>query len=237
MESREGYRKPRSVAIRIPVRDLEAENHDPLARNSMPADDDAAPVLPAETATEGSGQVSGMAEERSADTASNGVQSCGAISLSEAAEIAALRARVVELEDRWKRAAAELDNYRKRFDREFERQRQVERETIFRAWLTVVDDMERALCSQGASSSPWYEGMDAIYGRMLSVLAQFGVQPFVPQGEMFDPARHDAVATANLPEEPEGKIIEVVETGYLLDGRVLRPAKVIAVKHRDFLTG
>jgi molecular chaperone GrpE len=147
-----------------------------------------------------------------------------------------LRARAADLEDRWKRAAADLDNHRKRFDRELDRLRQLDRETIFRAWLSVVDDMERALCSQGASASPWYEGMEAIHSRMLAVLDQFGVKPFVPQGETFDPNRHEAVATANLPGEPEGKIVEVVETGYLLDGKVLRPARVIAVKKQSQVT-
>ena len=153
--------------------------------------------------------------------------------LSDQSDLSAapeLRARVADLEDRWKRAAADLDNYRKRFDRELDRLRQLDRETILRAWLSVVDDMERALCSQGASASPWYEGMEAIHARMLAVLDQFGVKPFVPTGETFDPDRHEAVATANLPDQPEGKIVEVVQTGYLLDGKVVRPARVIAVK-------
>jgi molecular chaperone GrpE len=91
--------------------------------------------------------------------------------------------------------------------------------------------MERALCSQGASANPWYEGMEAIHERMLATLAQFGVRSFVPHGEKFSPDQHEAVATANLPNEPEGKIVEVVQAGYLLDGEVLRPAKVIAVRH------
>jgi len=148
--------------------------------------------------------------------------------LSDQSDLSAapdLRARVADLEDCWKRAAADLDNYRKRFDRELDCLRQLDRETIFRAWLSVVDDMERALCSQGASASPWYEGMEAIHARMLAVLDQFGVKPFVPTGETFDPDRHEAVATANLPDQPEGKIVEVVQAGYLLDGKVLRPAR------------
>jgi len=150
---------------------------------------------------------------------------------SDLAECTELDARVAELEDRWKRAAADLDNYRKRFDRELQRLRLTERAAIFRAWLSVVDDMERALCSQGASSSPWYEGMEAIYAHMLEVMERFGIRPLVAQGEKFDPRMHEAVATANLADEPEGKIVEVIQTGYLLDGEVLRPAKVIAVKH------
>jgi len=142
-----------------------------------------------------------------------------------------LHARIADLEDRWKRAAADLDNYRKRFDRELQRLRLAERAAICKSWISVVDEMERALCSQGASSSPWYEGMEAIHARMLEVMERFGVRPFVPQGEKFDHHMHEAVATANLADEPEGKIVEVIQTGYLLDGEVLRPAKVVAVKH------
>lgn len=155
----------------------------------------------------------------------------GPTSPTDQTDVAALQARLAEVEDRWKRAAADLENHRKQFNRQLEQLRRFDREAILRAWLDVVDDMERALCAQGASNNPWYEGMEAIHQRMLAVLAQFGVTPYVPQGEMFDPALHEAVATARLPNEPEGKIVEVVSTGYKLDGAVLRPAKVVAVKH------
>jgi molecular chaperone GrpE len=222
MSQNDRYSCPRGR--RIPVNDLDSFNGHSPAQMPSPAENE--PALPVTTPEDRHW------EEASATPPEPCAPSISSMSStpSTLSDLSDLRARVADLEDRWKRAAADLDNYRKRFDREIARLRLAERETILRAWLTVVDDMERALCAQGASANPWYEGMEAIHARMLAVLAQFGVRPFLPQGEAFDPDRHEAVATANLPDQPEGKIVEVVQTGYLLDGRVLRPAKVIAVK-------
>jgi len=144
-----------------------------------------------------------------------------------------LQQQLKDMEDRWKRAAADLDNYRKRFERELERLRFAERDLVLREWLAVVDNMERALNTEKASDAgPWYQGMQAIYQQMMSVLGLFRVKQFNPKGEPFDPVRHDAVATVNLEDEPEGIIAEVAEPGYTIDGRILRPAKVIPVRHQ-----
>jgi molecular chaperone GrpE len=238
MEGHQGYGKAR----RIPIKFLDGKSKDSGWPTLAPVEDNPVPAMPGTgDQSERTAQSVGASGETAQNRQNAGVgilpakeaiaESCEAAPEVEAREVAELRARVADIEDRWKRAAADLDNYRKRFDRELERLRGAEREAIFRAWLTIVDDLERALCAQGASSNPWYEGMEAIHERMLAVLAQFGVRPFVPQGETFDPACHEAVATANLPDQPEGKIVEVVTTGYLLDGKILRPARVIAVKH------
>ncbi|MCX8038423.1 MAG: nucleotide exchange factor GrpE [Candidatus Sumerlaeia bacterium] len=204
-------RRPTSRGRRIPVNDLDSPEsvRSNASGQSLPEPEPDTAQSPAEKKTDQTSPTSP----------------------TDQMDVAALRARLAELEDRWKRAAADLENHRKQFNRQIEQLRRFDREAILRAWLDVVDDMERALCAQGASNNPWYEGMEAIHQRMLSVLAQFGVTPYVPQGEMFDPALHEAVATARLPGEPEGKIVEVVSTGYKLDGAVLRPAKVVAVKH------
>jgi len=227
MDDRDDY----SISRRIPIRGPDDEASEPLA---LPAGQQGEESSPAGLGENGnSGDCPGIAaaselEEQEPETATQPPPAASPVDVSEGAD---LQAQLAELEERWKRAAADLDNYRKRFERELERLRQAERATILREWLAVVDNMERALCAQGASENPWYEGMEAIHQQMLAVLAQFGVEPFVPMGEEFDPRRHEAVATANLPDQPEGKIVEVIQTGYLLDGEVLRPAKVIAVKH------
>jgi molecular chaperone GrpE len=147
--------------------------------------------------------------------------------------VADLQQQIRDMEDRWKRAAADLDNYRKRFERELERLRFAERDLVLREWLSVVDNMERALHAEKASEvNPWFQGMQAIYQQMMGVLGLFGVTRFSPKGEPFDPVRHDAVATVNLKDEAEGIIAEVVEPGYTINGRILRPAKVIPVRHQ-----
>ncbi|MCL6583423.1 MAG: nucleotide exchange factor GrpE [bacterium] len=147
--------------------------------------------------------------------------------------VASLRQQLQEMEDRWKRAAADLDNYRKRFDRELERLRFAERDFVLHEWLAVVDNMERALrAAENASDNPWYQGMQAIYQQMHSILHKFRVTPINPKGEFFDPQRHEAVATVDLEDQPEGIIAEVVEPGYIICDRILRPAKVIPVRHQ-----
>jgi molecular chaperone GrpE len=154
----------------------------------------------------------------------------GAPALPEGS-VADLDTLLAETEDRWKRAAADLENYRKRFQRELERLRRAERETLLLAWLDVVDNMERALGAEGAASNPWFEGMEAIYQQMLSMLKRFGAEPFEAMGQTFDPERHEAVATANAPDQPEGLVVDVTQVGYEMDSKLLRPAKVVPVKH------
>jgi len=147
-------------------------------------------------------------------------------------QIVELKEALAKTEDSWKRAAAELDNYRKRFERELARQQSLERESILRRWLPVVDNLERALKVEAGQNNSWYEGVEAIYLQVLDILKQFDVQPFTPIGEEFDPERHEAVATVDLANEPEGKIVEVMENGYMIGDSVLRPAKVVPVLHK-----
>ena len=84
---------------------------------------------------------------------------------------------------------------------------------------------------QDANDS-WTQGMEAIYRQMLGILEKFGVRPCRPEGEDFDPNFHEAVQVVDDPLLPEGKISSVVQTGYRIDDRVLRPAKVTVVRHR-----
>lgn len=142
-----------------------------------------------------------------------------------------LEQKLAETDDRWKRTAAEFDNYRKRMQRDIELMRRRERETVLLGWIDVIDNMERALAAEGAAANPWYEGVEAIHQQMLGVLKKFGAAQFDSRGESFDPQFHEAIATANLPDKPEGYIVEVIQTGYVMDGTVLRHAKVIPVRH------
>jgi molecular chaperone GrpE len=147
--------------------------------------------------------------------------------------MADLQQQLKDMEGRWKRAAADLDNYRKRFERELERLRFAERDLVLREWLAVVDNMERALNAENLSeANPWYQGMQAIYQQMMGVLGLFRVARFYPKGDPFDPVCHDAVATVDREGEPEGIIAEVAEPGYSINGRILRPAKVIPVRRK-----
>jgi molecular chaperone GrpE len=138
-----------------------------------------------------------------------------------------LQAKVDELEDRWRRAVAELDNFRKRTAREAERQREDERAQVSRRWLPVVDNLELALDHSGAGADPVLEGVRAVRDQALAILAGYGYPRYDDLGREFDPALHEAVGTAPAPGSPPGTVIHVVRPRYGDAERLLRPAAVI----------
>jgi molecular chaperone GrpE len=139
-------------------------------------------------------------------------------------------ARVAELDDRWRRSAAELDNFRKRCAQELVRARDEERAWTAARWLPVLDNLERALDHASSSSSDHdqlVEGLRAVQQQALSVLAELGYPRREDTGKAFDPALHEAVATVADEELVPGTIASVVRPGYGADGKVLRPAAVV----------
>jgi molecular chaperone GrpE len=130
------------------------------------------------------------------------------------------------MEARWKRAAADLANYRKRAERELAQQRQREREAVLRDWLPVVDNLERALMNRDtATLASLLEGVQAVYRQAHQVLGHYGVRRMQTVDTPFDPEQHEAIACA--PGRPEGIILDEVNPGYLMDETTLRPAQVI----------
>jgi molecular chaperone GrpE len=130
------------------------------------------------------------------------------------------------MEERWKRAAADLANYRKRAERELAQQRQREREAVLRDWLPVVDNLERALMNQDtATLESLLEGVQAVYRQATHVLGHYGVRRMQTVDTPFDPEKHEAIACA--PGYPEGAILDEVNPGYLMHDTTLRPAQVI----------
>jgi len=140
-----------------------------------------------------------------------------------------LRQQAEEYKDRWLRAAAEVENVRKRAHRRAQDQVDAERERLLRAILTVVDNLERALDS-GAEDEGLRDGVALTHRELLHFLAREGVSPMQDVvGQPFDPLYHEAMATVSMPEQ-EGKVVEEVQKGYLLDGRPLRPARVVVAR-------
>lgn len=136
---------------------------------------------------------------------------------------AALRDELARADDRYKRALADLDNYRKRSAREVERQVAEAREAQLRDWLQAVDSVERALSMQ-----PGDAGLEAVLEQMDEILARQGVVRLGVVGERFDPQHHEAVGVAPAAELPDGVVVEVARSGFGLgDGRLLRPAQVV----------
>jgi len=142
-----------------------------------------------------------------------------------------LTAELGELENRHRRALADLDNYRKRSRREIERRSFEQREALLREWLEVVDNIERAL-SHADHSNPLHEGLRAVLEQVEGVMRRQGVHRFGAAGDPFDPTLHQAVGILETEEEPTRTVVEVVRGGYALGDRVLRPAEVVVAQPR-----
>ena len=137
-------------------------------------------------------------------------------------------AEIARLEDRYKRALADLDNYRKRSAREVERRVEEARDALLREWLEAVDTVERA--ARMDPDGPLGQGMRALLDQIEGLLARRGVQRIGEAGEPFDPERHDAVEVRVTTDAPENAVVEVIRAGYAVDGRVLRPAQVAVAR-------
>jgi molecular chaperone GrpE len=139
---------------------------------------------------------------------------------------------IAVLKDRLLRMAAELDNLRKRTQKEIQRMTLEAGEQILRDILPVVDDLERSLkiADHGNSGPEFRKGLELIHGNMLSVLEKNGVRPIESEGEPFDVHLHDAIMQTEKKDTPPGIVVEEHVKGYLLNDRVLRHAKVVVSK-------
>ncbi len=142
-------------------------------------------------------------------------------------QVTGLQRQVAELEDRWRRALADLDNLRKRYERESAQQRARERAQVAAAWLPVLDHLELALAHATANPAAIIDGVRGVRDQSLAVLAGLGYPRRDDVGATFDPARHEAVAATPAHHVPAGTVLEVVRSGYGEGEQQLRPAAVV----------
>jgi len=138
--------------------------------------------------------------------------------------------------DRYIRTVAEFDNYRKRAAREREEYVRSAAESLVRDLLPVLDNFDRALqaARQDPAAAAVTAGVELIQRELLRVLERAGVTPFSAVGAPFDPERHEAVARVPAAGQPDMTVVDETARGYLINGRVLRPAQVtVAVKDAD----
>jgi molecular chaperone GrpE len=130
------------------------------------------------------------------------------------------------------RLQAEFDNYRKRVRRDQEQLRLHAAETVVESLLPVVDNMRRALeAVREHGEEQLSAGVGLVYDQLLHTLAGHGLtEVVVEDGMAFDPEVHEAVMTQPSDDHDEGAVVQVMERGYLLHGRLLRPAKVIVAR-------
>jgi molecular chaperone GrpE len=152
----------------------------------------------------------------------------------------ALEAKTREVDehrDRYLRAAAEFDNAKKRAAREREDYTRYATEALVRELLPVLDNFERALLaarSEPGTAAAVVSGVELIQRELLRALEKDGVTPFASVGQPFDPERHQAVARVPAgPGAPEGTVVNETAHGYVLNGRVLRPAMVTVAMAPD----
>jgi molecular chaperone GrpE len=137
-----------------------------------------------------------------------------------------------EFEDRWRRAVADLDNLRKRYQRDLTRERGAERERVAAAFLPVLDNVDLALRHAEADPTAIVEGVRAVREQAKALLAGLGYPRQEESGVPFDPALHEVVGVV-APEDadvPPGAVAAVVRPGYGAADRQLRPASVTVTR-------
>ena len=143
-----------------------------------------------------------------------------------------LKIEAQESIDKALRATAELDNIRKRTSRDIENAHKYGLERFVNELLPVVDSMELGInASQSAEDiESLREGMDLTLKKLFDCLGKFGVNAIDPAGEKFDPEWHQAVSMQELEGTDSGQVITVMQKGYELNGRLIRPAMVVVAK-------
>lgn len=143
------------------------------------------------------------------------------------------KAEVAEWQDRFLRKAAELENFRKRSEKEKGDSVLLAKSSILVEFLPVVDACERALKmldeDQNAPDSlqQYQQGVELLYKQMLDALSRTGAEAMETEGKPFDPHRHEALSREETVDFEEGTITKELQRGYLLKERLLRPAQVV----------
>lgn len=150
----------------------------------------------------------------------------------EQAEIARLNIQLTELKDEILRARAELDNARKRAERDVEAAHKYGQERLIQEILPVKDSLDLGLAAAHTATDieGLRQGMSLTAKMFADFLEKLGIQAVDPVGERFDPERHQAMTTEESAETPPGTVVRVMQKGYLLNERLLRPALVVVAR-------
>lgn len=142
--------------------------------------------------------------------------------------LAAAEAKASENWDRYLRAAAEMENIRKRARRDVENARKYALENFGRDILAVKDSLEMGIqAADKADAESLLAGKEATLKLLATTLERFGIQEVDPVGEPFDPERHEAMTMQPSADMEPGSVLAVIQKGYALNGRLLRPAMVV----------
>jgi molecular chaperone GrpE len=147
-------------------------------------------------------------------------------------KLAAAESEAKESFDRFLRASAELENFKKRTQKEIEDFRKYANESLIKELLNVVDNLERAIevPKDGGDETKIVEGVDLTLKELLKVFQKFNVHPIVALGEPFDPNFHQAMMQQEVTDRPDNIVIQELQKGYMIHDRLLRPAMVVVSK-------
>ena len=173
-------------------------------------------------------------EENEADAVatSEGVSEDAPEGVQFSAEVESLKKRLAEAEsktseykDSWLRSQAEFQNYRKRLERDNEMMYTSMKGDIIKKILPILDDLERALQNRSADD-PWANGIELVVRKFQTILESEGIKRIEAVGAEFDPNFHEAISHEPADGAKSGHVIGVVQNGYMLGDRVIRPALV-----------
>lgn len=145
-------------------------------------------------------------------------------------QLAKANATIEEQKDSVLRARAEMENARRRSEQEVDKARKYALEKFAGELLPVIDNLERAMQSANVEDElikPLFDGVDLTHKSFISIIEKFGMQVVDPQGEQFNPDHHQAMSMQESLDVPANTVLAVMQKGYVLNGRLLRPAMVM----------
>ena len=148
----------------------------------------------------------------------------------EVDELEALRAEVEQLKAASLLERADLENQRKRIAREIETARKFANERLLADLLPVFDSLDAGLAAAGAEAGALRDGLELTYRQLLKVAGDNGLSVVDPTGAAFNPEHHQAISQVDAGDAVPGSVVQVFQKGYLLNGRLLRPAMVVVAR-------
>ncbi len=148
------------------------------------------------------------------------------------AQLAEKDREIAELKDKYLRALADFENARKRIRQQSEESVRIQRESLLRDLLPIIDNLERAVeaAQGGGNGKPIVEGVQMVLASLLDYLRVQGVTPIEAKGRLFDPRLHEAVDHVESPHHEPNTVVEEMHRGYAAGDRILRPARVSVAK-------
>ncbi len=145
-------------------------------------------------------------------------------------ELEALRAELEHLKAQSLVERADLENQRKRVAREIETARKFANERLLADLLPVFDSLDAGLAAAGADAGALRDGLELTYRQLLKVAGDNGLSVVDPTGAAFNPEHHQAISQVDAGDAAPGSVVQVFQKGYLLNGRLLRPAMVVVAR-------